>query len=169
MHGDPNSAESSAISCLQDAPHRQDTAQASMHFPALFDTQLTEPPHNGQLSGRLQQQGAAELRSNSLEDEDEDSLGELTSSGDILGEDNMFTGGEDLQNKGKARKRGIVQAKQRVSCERPANGAIVADFVSQLRSYRSLKSELSAWTSAFLSEHGRAPHLIDVEQTCECS
>ena len=79
----------------------------------------------------------------------------------------MFTGGEDLQNKGKARKKSIVQAKQRVSCQRPANDALVADFVSQLRSYRSLKSELSCWTSAFLSENGRAPRLIDVERTRE--
>ncbi len=96
-------------------------------------------------------------------------MGELTSSGDILGEDNMFTGGEDLQNKGKARKRGIIQAKQRVSCQRPANNAVVADFVTQLRSYRTLKSELSTWTSSFLSDHGRAPKLLDVECTREYS
>ena len=101
------------------------------------------------------------------EDDGEDSLGELTSSGDILGEDNMFTGGEDLQNKGKARTMRMVQAKQRVSCQRPGNDAVLADFVSQLRSYRSLKRELSSWTSAFLAEQGRAPRLADVELTRE--
>lgn len=155
-------ADRLADDCPQASSQRDGTAQASMHNLGLLDRQ-----HLGQLSGRSQQQGTAKQGSSSLEVEDEDSLGELTSSGDILGEDNMFTGGEDLQNKGKARKRGIIQAKQRVSSERPANGAVVADFVSQLRSYRSLKSELSAWTSAFLSEHGRAPHLIDVERTCK--
>ena len=111
------------------------------------------------------------LRLNLLaeEEEDEDENGELTSSGDILGEDNMFTGGEGLQKKEKARKKAGTQAKKQAAAnnQAQANDAVIADFVSQLRSYRSLKRELSSWTVAFAADHGRPPVLMDVERTGE--
>lgn len=96
----------------------------------------------------------------SEDESQEDSQDELASSGNILGEDNMFTEGVGLQSKGKPRKR--------TSSAPPANDAVVGDFVSQLRSYRSLKAELSPWMASFTASHGCTPQLQDAEQSSAC-
>lgn len=86
-------------------------------------------------------------------------------SGNILGEDNMFTGGEGLQQKEKARKRASSKAQKQAaaSSQATANDAVIVDFVGQLRSYRALKQELSSWTSSFAVDFGRVPQMADIE------
>lgn len=86
-------------------------------------------------------------------------------SGNIVGEENMFTGGEGLQKKGKDRKKAGTKAKLNAaasSCTTP-NDAVIADFVGQLRSYRALKQELASWTQAFTLDNRRPPKLADIE------
>lgn len=90
---------------------------------------------------------------------------DLRGSGNILGEDNMFTGAEALQNKGKARKRLISQTRSTSNAEGQANDAIVADFAAQLKSYRSVKADLTPWISSFSAENHREPLMADAEAT----
>lgn len=48
---------------------------------------------------------------------------------------------------------------------KPKIGAVLDQYKTLLREYRSLQEELQPWTAAFVARHGRKPRLGDVEAT----